>query len=194
MTKSLFLILWLGVLIVFTSCVPQIDYGTRVAVIAAPTEARVPGLADRLQAKVKQQAAPAVGFIARSRVAFQETHRDMSGSRSALQAAFIAEQFGAEYALTVGAPLFVREVRTGKGARFISVAVQLEAVLYNPATAEPIASYKTPVYRTERVESLSLELKPSAEDESVLSALDRGVSFLAPGIATDLVLLAEQEN
>ena len=103
--------IYLLTFVLLTGCVPQLeDTGPSVALINAPAEGRISGLADKLESRLTQQGPLAYDFTSSSRVRFGETHRDMSGSRAALQAAFIARTYGAEWAVMIGAPTYEREV------------------------------------------------------------------------------------
>jgi hypothetical protein len=186
------------VLFCLTACVPQIQGDTRpsVAVINAPTDFRVEGLADKLETELKRNSAPnSYSLVSRSRVAFQETHRDMAGSRAPLQAAFIARLFGAEYAVTIGAPVFEREVDEftvfGTLKREITTEVQLEAVIVDPVTANVLATYTSQKYQGSRVETVleDEELVEESEDPDLQTEIQRALNEITPGVATDLELL-----
>jgi hypothetical protein len=185
------------VLLLLTACVPQTrgDAGPSVAIINAPTDFRVEGLADKLETELKRNSAPNVySFVSRSRVEFQETHRDMAGSRSPLQAAFIARAFGAEYAVTIGAPVFEREVEEftffGTLKREITTEVQLEAVIIDPVTADVLATYTSQKYQGLRVETVpeDEELVQKSEDPDLQTEIQRALNEITPGVATDLEL------
>jgi hypothetical protein len=190
------------VTLVLAACMPptQTDAGPSVAVINAPTDFRVEGLADKLQTELRRNSAPNVySFVSRNRVEFQETHRDMAGSRSPLQAAFIARAFGAEYAVTIGAPVFEREVDEftffGTLKREITTEVQLEAIIIDPVTAESFATYTSGVYRGFRVETVpeDEELVAESEDPDLQAEIERALNEITPGLATDLELLFSRQ-
>jgi hypothetical protein len=190
------------VLLLLTACVPQSqgDTGPSVAVINAPADFRVEGLAEKLETELERNTAPNVySFVSRSRVAFQETHRDMAGSRSPLQAAFIARAFGAEYAVTIGAPIFEREVDEftffGTLKREITTEVQLEARVIDPVTADVLATYTSQRYQGTRVETVpeDEELVKKDEDPDLQTEIQRALQEIAPGVATDLELLCSRQ-
>jgi hypothetical protein len=181
---------------------PQIqgNPGPSIAVINAPADFRVEGLAERLEAGLERNSAPNVySFVSRSRVAFQETHRDMAGSRSPLQAAFIARTFGAKYAVTIGAPVFEREVDEftafGTLKREITTEVQLEGRIIDPVTAEVLATYTSGVYRGVRVETVpeDEELVEESEDPDLQAEIARALNEITPGLATDLELFFSRQ-
>jgi hypothetical protein len=193
--------LLIALVLLLSACVPQTqgDASPSVAVVGAPTDFRVEGLADRFQTELGRSSAPNVySFVSRSRVAFQETHRDMAGSRAALQAAFIARAFGAEYAVMIAAPVFEREVDEftafGTLKREISTRVQLEAVIIDPVSAEPVSTYTSGVYQGYRVETVpeDEELIEESKDPDLQTEIERALNEITPGVATDLELLVSR--
>jgi hypothetical protein len=196
MKRRCFLLVTLVLLL--NACVPQTqgDAGPSVAVVGAPADFRVEGLADKFQTELERNSAPGVyGFVSRNRVAFQETHRDMAGSRGALQAAFIARAFGAEYSVMIAAPVFEREVDEftafGTRKREIATKVQLGAVIIDPVSAEPVSTYTSSVYQGFRVESVpeDEELIEESKDPDLQTEIQRALNEITPGVATDLELL-----
>jgi hypothetical protein len=199
MKRFLFLLLLTG--LVVTACVPQTQADSRpsVAVVGAPADFRVEGLADKFQAQLERSSAPNVySFVSRNRTSFQETHRDMAGSRAPLQAAFTARAFGAEYAVMIAAPVFEREVDEftafGTRKREITTEVQLEAVVIDPVTSEPLSTYTSRVYQGYRVETVpdDEELVEESEDPDLQAEIGRALNEIVPGVATDLELLASR--
>ncbi len=191
------------VVLSLTACVPQIgqDFGPSIAVVAAPTDFRVEGLADKFQSELGRNSAPSVySLVSRSRVAFQETHRDMAGSRAPLQAAFIARVFGAEYAVMIAAPVFEREVDEfrvfGVLKREIATKVQLEVVIVDPVTAEVISTYTSGVYQGFRIETVPAdeEFVEESKDPDLQLEIERALNEITPGVATDLELVFSREN
>jgi hypothetical protein len=78
MKRFLFLLMLTGLFA--TACVPQTqtDSGPSVAVVGAPAEFRVEGLADKFQTQLQRSSAPNIYMlVGRNRTSFQETHRDM---------------------------------------------------------------------------------------------------------------------
>ena len=191
------------ILFCLTACVPQTqaDVGPSVAVINAPTDVRVEGLADKLETELKRNRAPNIyDFVSSSRIRFQETHRDMAGSRAPLQAAFIARTFGAEYAVIVSAPVFEREVEETEFAtslrREIATRVQLEAAIIDPVTSEVLSSYTSPVYQGFRVEIFNTddELVEESKDPDLQAGIAQALTTITPGLATDLELLFSRQT
>jgi hypothetical protein len=200
--KSVWLFISLLALLL-TACVPQAqtDLGPSVAVINAPTDFRVRGLADKLQTELQRNSAPnAYSFVSRSRVEFQETHRDMAGSRAPLQAAFIARAFGAGYSVIVAAPVFERgteEFVFGQTLkREVSTEVQLEARIIDPATAEVLSTYRSGVYKGFRVEFFNTddEVVEEDKDPDLNAGIGRALNEIAPGLATDLELFFSRQT
>jgi hypothetical protein len=191
------LVFLLGLLV--TACVPQTDSGPSVAVVGAPAEFRVEGLADRFQTQLERSSpANIYNFVSRNRTSFQETHRDMAGSRAALQAAFTARAFGAEYAVMIAAPIFERELEEftsfGTRKREIATRVQLEVVIIDPVTSEPLSTYTSGVYQGYRVETIpeDEELVEESEDPDLQAEIGRALNEIVPGVATDLELLVSR--
>jgi hypothetical protein len=184
------------------ACIPQTqtDSGPSVAVINAPTDFRVAGLADKLQTELQRNSAPNVySFVSRNRVEFQETHRDMAGSRAPLQAAFIARTFGAEYSVIVSAPVFEREIEEFVVAqtlrREVSTEVQLEARIIDPVTAEVLSTYTSGIYKGFRVEIFNTdeEVVDESEDPDLNASIQRALNEISPGLATDLELFCSRQ-
>jgi hypothetical protein len=102
-----------SLMLLMVGCVPGVrDTRPKVALINAPTEYRVTGLAEDLETLVKEQPTT-FGFSRASALRFQESSRDMYGSRAPLQAAFIARSQGAVYAVMVGFENEGEVVRSG---------------------------------------------------------------------------------
>ena len=185
---------WTMLIILLNACVPVVETGPKVALINAPADQRVEGLADELERAILRQSAPGeVAFVARNKVRFQETHRDMAGSRSALQAAFIARAFGAEYAVTVGAPVYTRTVKEGKGLfknkRFIHLEVKLQASFIDPASAEISDVLESPLYVADRIESLDEPIVAMEDDPDLKRNLEQATFFLSRPLATRIAIL-----
>jgi hypothetical protein len=195
---------FLAIMVFFLSaCVPQSqnNSGPSVAVVGAPADFRVEGLADKFQTQLERSSAPSVyTLVSRSRTSFQETHRDMAGSRAPLQAAFTARAFGAEYAVMIAAPVFEREIDEftafGTRKREIATKVQLEAVIVDPVSAEVISTYTSGVYQGYRVETVpeNEELVEESQDPDLLGEIERALNEIVPGVATDLELLVSRQN
>jgi hypothetical protein len=189
------------ILLVFLSaCVPQQSATLpSVAVVGAPADFGVEGLADEFQEQLERSSAPNVySFVSRSRTSFQETHRDMAGSRGPLQAAYTARTFGAEYAVMIAAPVFERDIDEfsvfGTPKREITTQVQLEAVIIDPSTAEPLSTYTSGIYKSYRIETVSEdeELVEESEDPDLQEGIERGLNEIVSGVATDLELLVSR--
>ena len=180
-------------LVLLTACVPQVELGPRAIVVGGPTEYRAAGLADIFQIELRAISSPAeLGFVSRGATAFQETHRDMYGSRAARQTAIIARSVGAEMAVLVGAPILrrsVSEVRGGTPKRIVNTAVQIRVFLLDPMTSDLIATYDSRRYDTVRLE-VNQDLVDEDDDPDLIASLLRATRELAPTVATDLALLA----
>jgi hypothetical protein len=173
------------------SCVPQLeDAGPSVALINAPAEGRIGGLADKLESRLVGVGSLGYEFTMSSRVRFAETHRDMGGSRAALQAAFIARTYGAEFAVMIGAPTYEREVlefslfKTPK--RKIFSQVQLEITIIDPVTAEPLSTYSSNLYSSVRVETILGELIEKDQDPDIQALIAKALVDIVPIVRQDL--------
>lgn len=185
--------------LVLASCVPQLeDTGPSVAIINAPAEARITGLADKLEARLLQSGPLGYDFTISSRVRFAETHRDMGGSRAPLQAAFIARTYGAEWAVMIGAPTYTREVLEftllGTLKRKIFSQVQLEVKIVDPVTAEVMSTYGSKLYTSVRVETVDGELIEKDEDPDVQALIDKALVDIVPVVKQDLDTLFGAEK
>jgi hypothetical protein len=155
-------LLGLMVLLALTSCVPVVqDTRPKVAFINAPTESRVNGLAVTLETFIKKQET-LFGFSRSSALRFQETHREMGGSRAALQAAFIARSQGAVYAVMVGFDNDGEVVRSSLNGNKIEITLRLNgrarASIVDPTTAEILATFDSSEITAEQDEVVTLVL------------------------------------
>lgn len=155
-------LLLLVVLFILTACVPVVrDTRPKVAFINAPTESRVSGLAEDLEGLIKEQPTT-FGFSRSSAIRFQETARDMFGSRAPLQAAFIARSQGAVYAVMVGFDNEGDVVRYSiDGTRLeltLSLKGRAEASIVDPTTAEVIATFVSSEVVAKQYQTVALEL------------------------------------
>jgi hypothetical protein len=181
-------------LLLLTACMPQLARGPEVVLINAPSDQRVTGLAEGLEQAVLDQAAPGeISFVRGNAVRFQETHRDMAGSRSPLQAAFIAQALGADFAVTVAAPLYTRTVDEDLGVlgnkRLVHSEVKLAAAIVDPTTAAVLNRFETPTYIFERIESDEKPLVDEADDPDLQAGLKNGLRYLGRPVATELAVL-----
>jgi hypothetical protein len=176
-------------------CVPEVeDRRPEVTVINGPTEARVGGLARELEHLLREHGGgQTYRFTFAPPVRFQETHRDMYGSRALLQAAFISRVLGSDYALLVGAPTYEREVREvenwfGKN-RVVDIRVRLRASIIDPVTAEEVEVITSQTAYARRVESASKPLVPLKEDSDLRRARADALASIAPAVAAELEAL-----
>lgn len=187
-------IVMLGALLscALAACAPGMEYtGPEVTVINAPTEARVEGLATELEQVLRDRGgARTYRFSFGPPVRFQETHRDMYGSRALLQAAFTSRTLGSDYALLVSAPTYARNVREienwfGK-TRIVDIRVRVRASIVDPVTAEEIAVFTSGTYHAKRVEPGEWPLTPLAEDPDLLNARANALRSIAPALVAEL--------
>jgi hypothetical protein len=150
------------VLVAVSGCVPAVqDTRPKIAFVNAPTESRVNGLAETLQTTLQTQETP-FGFSRSSAVRFQETHRDMYGSRAPLQAAFIARSQGAVYAAMVGFENDGDVVNSSLSGNKVTITLKLNgravASIVDPVTANVLASFTSSVITAEGYETVTLDL------------------------------------
>jgi hypothetical protein len=190
---------WIFILGLIVSCVPQLeDAGPSVALINAPAEGRITGLADKFEGLLIRQGSLGYDFTMSSRVRFGETHRDMSGSRAPLQAAFIARTYGAEWAVMIGAPTYTREVleftffNTLK--RKIFSQVKLEVKIVDPVSAEVMSTYSSNLYTSVRVETVDGEVIEKDSDPDIQALIDKALVDIVPVVKQDLDTLFGAEK
>jgi hypothetical protein len=153
---------FLLVLLVLTGCVPALrDAHPKVAFINAPTESRVSGLAEDLETLIKKQPTT-FGFSRASAIRFQESSRDMFGSRAPLQAAFIARSQGAVYGVMVGFENEGEVIRSGIEGNELELTLNLKgrarASIVDPVTAEVLATFVSSEVVTKQYETVTLDL------------------------------------
>lgn len=186
-------LLWLALLLLgLSACVPAVpDPRPAVAVINAPAEWRITPLADELEALLRAEpVAAALRFVFSEPLRFQEERRDMYDARAPLQAAFMAQVFGADLALMVAAPRYERVVEPLFGDLVrVLVAVQVEALIVDPGTAAVVASYRSSVIYIEELMSRRAAQREEAEDALRGEARRQALAELAPWLAAELVRL-----
>jgi hypothetical protein len=164
-----------------------------VALINAPAELRVAPAADALQAEVESVPGCCTFAFTRSRpVRFQETRRDLFGSRAAPNAAALARNLGADLAVMAGAPLFERTVEAIDGAREVRGVVQFRATVLDAATGNALGSVGSLVFRDSRVVREGEALPEPDEDPMMLALMREAVADLAPHLAAVLMDLAAE--
>jgi hypothetical protein len=181
-------------LAVLGSCAPSVTQEpseTVVALINAPAEHRVAPAADALQAEVERVPGCCTFSFYRSRpIRFQETHRDLFGSRAAPNSAALARSLGADLAVMAGAPLFERTVESIDGAREVRGEVQFRATVLDAAAGERLGSVGSLVFRDARVLAQGESLPELDEDPMMLALMREAVADLAPHVAALLMDLA----
>lgn len=162
-----------------------------VALLNAPAEDRVAGLAQILQEEVEatRRCCP-FSFTRSSPVRFQETHRDLFGSRAPGQAAALARNLDAEVAVLASAPLFERTVEERDGLREVRGEVQLRALAVSAQDERQLGTVKSLVFRDARVEPLEQELPEVESDPMMQRLLREAASDLAPHLAAVLADIA----
>jgi len=104
-----------------------------------------------------------------------------------LQAAFMAQVFGADLALMVAAPRYERVVEPLFGDLVrVLVEVQVEASLVDPDTAAVVARYRSSPVRLEELMSRRAAQREEAEDVLRGEARRQALAELAPWLAAEL--------
>ncbi len=192
--RSLFLLF--ALLVVLTSCLPAADTRPEIMLLNAPSDTRVDGLATAFEVVLREQpSAYAYQFTFRPSVRFQETHRNMTPAGAPLQAAFAARALGSDYPVMVSAPVYERHVDTFfDNRRRIETAASVRAVVIDPATAEVIATFVSPVYRRVRVVPIDPD-RPDLvlldEDPDLAAVTTRALYDLAPAVSQTLFDLVD---
>ncbi len=158
-------------LLVLTGCVPTSQATRpRIAVVNAPTELRLPGLADAFAAALERKVGGTFSFSPANTLRFQETHNDMSGSRAPLRTSLIARSQGATYAVMVGlqGDKTARPVALNADVLEVEVTLtgRLQATLVAPDSAEVLGSYVSPEFATRVTQTVPLELPDGVERDS----------------------------
>jgi hypothetical protein len=186
------------VVALLSACAPitaeQTGDQPRVALVNAPAEQRVSILADLLTAEMSGvRGCCAFEFVRSSPLRFQETHRDMFGSRAAPQAASIARNLGAEFAVMAAAPVFERTVeRFDDGSRDVRGSVRVRAVVLDPETAEQLAAVGSFTFRDARSLGADEPLPEPDEDPLMIVLTEQAAADLAPHLAAVLGDLASE--
>lgn len=182
---------------VLTSCAPtaQDEAGFQVALVNAPADERVSFLADSLQQETLDLPdCCAFDFIRPAPIRFQETHRNMFGSRAAPQSASLARNLGAEVAVMASAPRFERTVASVDSGREVRGVVQLRATAVDAETGETIGSVGSLTFRGSRLEDAGAPLPEVEEDPTMMALAEDAVDDLAPHLAALLADIAAQHR
>ena len=169
-----------------SGCLPsaQEEPGVQVALVNAPAGERVSFLAEALQGELLAlNRCCRFDFARTAPIRFQETHRDMFGSRAAPQAAAIARNLGSELAVMVSAPRFERRVERVDGGREVSGVVRLQASAIDAATGRSLGSVGSLTFRGSRIEDAGRPLPELEEDPTMRDLAGAATSDLAPHLA-----------
>lgn len=185
------LLLLFVLLVGLSSCLPAADTRPEIMLLNAPSDTRVDGLATAFEAALREQpSAYAYRFTFRPAARFQETHRNMAPAAAPLQAAFGARALGSAYPVLISAPVYERHVDTFFGnRRRIETAASVRAIIIDPATAEVIATFVSPVYRRVRIVFIDPnhpDLVPLSEDPDLAAVTSRALYDLAPAVSQTL--------
>lgn len=186
------------------SCCPvQQNAVPTVAVLNAPSENSIVGLAEQFQTDLSNQAAAlAFGLSSRNALRYQETHRGMSGSRAPMQAAFAARSQGALYAVMLGfdAQKVISDT-TIIGDRLeidLKLSGRLKATIVSAQGADVLGTFSSPTFTKRGLEVYTLSADPNTpegkaeQDRLTAEALDDSLSaFSGSNFETALNDLAQ---
>lgn len=184
-----------GLMALMSACVPQTENRYQVAVINAPTENRIIGLAEQLEKSLIRNGYS--GFTDSGRVRFIERNREMHGYRAILASAQVARTVGAEYAVYVGAPIYERAVEeivpNGSFIKVLHISsrLQLEAVIVDPRNGEVVASFSSNKYFAERIVPIDAKVPAKDADPDIQSMINAALNEIAPAIANNLSALRD---
>jgi hypothetical protein len=185
------LTLLLGLL---ASCAPAVEAevgGPLVALINAPAEQRVSQVAGLLQERTARvPGCCPFSFTRPQPVRFQETHRNMFGSRAVPQAASLARNLRADLAVMAGAARFERNVEQLDGERLVEGVVQLRATVIDASSEENLGSVLSRTLSGSRVIGPDESLPEPEEDPTMVALTEEAVVDLAPHLAALLIELS----
>lgn len=183
---------------VLAACAPQAQPSEQgdpplVAVINAPADDRVTALAGELESAVADvSGCCAFEFHFAPPIRFQETHRNLFGSRAVPQSAALARNLGADIAVLASAPVFEREEQVLDGEREIRGTVQLEAMVIDAGTEEILGTVVSTTFSGRRYVDEQEQLPDVEEDPLMQRLLDDAVEDLAPHLAALLTDVSER--
>lgn len=164
-----------------------------VALVNAPADQRVGTVADALQEEIaRMEDCCPFSFTRTQPVRFQETHRNMYGSRAPVSSAALARNLGAELAVMASAPRFERTVEESSAGTWVHGTVQLRAVVLSADRGDSLGGVGSLVFRARRPVGED-EALPDIEDDPTMSALvEEAAADLAPHLAAVLSDLARE--
>lgn len=185
----LYLLLTLGLI----ACAPQLNTKAQLVILNGPADYYVPGVAKQLSNKLKTtNPNPSYSIVRSSRTEFAETHRDMFGSRANPSASLIANTYGAEFAILIGAPLFERNINKNDQNQKIYTKVQLEVRIIDPVTQQTLANYASPLFYDVRTEALDAELPEIKDDPDIQKLIKQGIKEISPQVSQDIESLFQR--
>lgn len=192
MSRSLTLLAVFGALL--AACAPsgqQAEAHAIIAMMNAPTQSRVPGTADAVQAELENRADVPFSFVSAYSMRFLETHNDLFHSRAAPSAARIARTHNADLAVMVAAGVLERTVTLSRDedSRRVDVSVALEAQVVDPRNDSVVQVLRTRTHQGSRVESTTVPLSEVEFDPTVQALAERASPELASSLLAELPYL-----
>lgn len=196
MRRSATSFLVLGVLLLVAACAPAqrgptAEARATLALLNAPAQSAVPGVADAVQEELESRADAPFDFVSSFTMRFLETHSDLFHSRAAPTAARIARTHDADLAVMIGAPVLEREVSESRdgASRRLDVSVALEAQIVDPRNDSVVQVLRTRTFQGSRVEGAELPLPDVERDPTVLALAERATPELAAALLAELPYL-----
>lgn len=167
-----------------------------VALVNAPADDRIDEIAGALQQEV--EGVPGCcrfSFTRTDPVRFQETHRDLFGSRAPGNTAALARNLGAEFAVMASAPTFERSVLAEDDAvRELEGEVQIQATVLDAETGRSLGTVNSLAFRRSWTADASASLPEPEEDPEMLMLVEEAVADIAPHLAALLGDVASAGN
>lgn len=175
-------------LVLLAACAPALETESVqpvVALINAPADHRVSEIAGALQEEV--QTVPGCcrfSFTRTAPVRFQETHRDLFGSRAPDNSAALARNLGARFAVMASAPRFERTVlRDDDAVRELEGEVQIQATVVDAESGESLGTVNSLAFGRSWTTEAGTALPEPDEDPRMLELVEEAVADIAPHLA-----------
>jgi hypothetical protein len=169
------LIATVGVLVILLgACVPaaQQEGEPEVAVINAPEEHRVEGVAASFATRMRELGTPGFDVFRDVALAGVEQRRNLGGSQAIPSAVNIARSFGSTWTLMLGAVDIDRQVEdVGRNERKIVVDLAVEGILVRASDGRVVARITSRTFTGERFAAASEEPLPEVENDPLVRSL-----------------------
>lgn len=165
--------------------------GDKVVLINGPTEERLPGLADQLEAQLRKLPdCCAFAFQWSVPVRNQEGQRDLYGVRAPLQAAYLARNLGDRWPVLIGTTGFERLVTEHDSFYDIRGQLAVQALLVDIDTGQVLQVITTSTYQGSRQQDRRQALPSERQDPLMSELAQLALQELAPQLLQQLNALA----